>query len=155
MNWVGSSTVEQWPFKPLVQGSNPCRPTNFFKMDKLEEMFKMQHALNVRILGQEADQVMQKNLTEWVLKYSRALQQEVSELIDCVPWKWWAHYQKEDIEHAKIELIDIIHFVISLAQTLGMSAQEVFDTYMRKNEVNFQRQDSGYIEKAKEASLNG
>lgn len=24
---VGSSAVEQRPFKPLVQGSNPCRPT--------------------------------------------------------------------------------------------------------------------------------
>ena len=23
---VGSSTVEQWPFKPLVMGSNPFRP---------------------------------------------------------------------------------------------------------------------------------
>lgn len=123
-------------------------------MDKLEEMFKMQHDLNVRILGSNADQLMQKNVTEWLLKYSRALQQEVSELIDCVPWKWWAHYQKEDIEHAKVELIDIIHFVISLAQTLGMSAEDVFNTYMKKNVVNFHRQDTGYTEKAKEASLN-
>ncbi len=124
-------------------------------MDKLEEMFKMQHDLNVRILGSNADQLMTENVTEWLLKYTRALQQEVSELIDCVPWKWWAHYQKEDIEHAKIELIDIIHFVISLAQTLGMSADDVFNTYMKKNAVNFHRQDTGYTEKAKEASLNG
>lgn len=123
-------------------------------MDKLEEMFKMQHELNARILGSNADQLMRENKTEWLLKYSRALQQEVSELIDCVPWKWWAHYQKEDVEHAKVELIDIIHFVISLAQTLGMSAEDVFNIYMKKNAVNFHRQDTGYTEKAKEASLN-
>ena len=52
-------------------------------MDKLEEMFKMQHELNARILGSKADQLMRENKTEWLLKYSRALQQEVSELIDC------------------------------------------------------------------------
>jgi dimeric dUTPase (all-alpha-NTP-PPase superfamily) len=123
-------------------------------MDKLEEMFAMQRSLNARILGSQADQLMQSNKTEWLLKYSRALQQEVSELIDCVPWKWWAHYQKEDVEHAKVELIDIIHFVISLAQTLGMTAEEVYSTYMKKNAVNFQRQDAGYTEKAHEPSLN-
>ena len=123
-------------------------------MDKLEEMFEMQRSLNTRILGPQADQLMQANKTEWLLKYSRALQQEVSELIDCVPWKWWAHYQKEDVEHAKIELIDIIHFVISLAQTLGMSAEDVYNTYMKKNAVNFQRQDAGYTQKAHEPSLN-
>ena len=27
--WVCSSAVEQWPFKPLVEGSNPSGPTNF------------------------------------------------------------------------------------------------------------------------------
>lgn len=27
MRWVGSSVVEQRPFKPLVVGSNPTRPT--------------------------------------------------------------------------------------------------------------------------------
>ena len=124
-------------------------------MDKLDEMFKMQHELNVRILGPQADQLMKEHVTEWLLRYSRALQQEVSELVDCVPWKWWAHYQKEDIEHAKIELIDIIHFVISLAQTLGMSADDVFNTYIQKNAVNFHRQETGYTQKANEKSLNG
>lgn len=123
-------------------------------MDKLEEMFEMQRNLNARILGPQADQLMQTNKTEWLLKYSRALQQEVAELIDCVPWKWWAHYQKEDVEHAKVELIDIIHFVISLAQTLGMSAEDVYNIYMKKNAVNFQRQDAGYTQKAHEPSLN-
>ncbi len=123
-------------------------------MDKLEQMFKMQHDLNVRILGPQADQLFKENTTEWLLKLSRALQQEVSELVDCVPWKWWAHYQKEDFEHAKVELIDIIHFVISLAQTLGMSADDVFNTYMKKNAVNVHRQETGYTQKAKENALN-
>jgi dimeric dUTPase (all-alpha-NTP-PPase superfamily) len=30
---------------------------------------------------------------------------------------------------------------------LGMSADDVFNAYLKKNEVNFQRQDSGYTVK--------
>ena len=44
-------------------------------------------------------------------------------------------------------MVDLFHFLISLAQVLGMSADDVFAAYMKKNEVNFQRQDSGYTEK--------
>lgn len=123
-------------------------------MDKLEEMFKLQHNLNARTLGPKADQVFRENPTEWVLKLSQALQQEVSELIDCVPWKWWAHYQKEDLEHAKVELIDIVHFVICLAQTLGLSADDVFNIYKKKNAANIQRQEAGYTQKSQDISPN-
>lgn len=119
-------------------------------MDKLDALFEKQGQLNMHILGAGAQKILQNAPEEWLLKFARALQQEVAELVDCVPWKWWAHYQKSDLEHAKVELIDILHFVICLAQTLGMSAEDLFETYMKKNAVNFKRQDDGYSEKAKE-----
>ena len=50
-------------------------------------------------------------------------------------------------QNARVEVVDLFHFLISLAQTLGMSADDVFTAYQKKNEVNFQRQDSGYTEK--------
>ena len=28
--------------------------------------------------------------TKWVLNYCRAMSQEMAELTDSVPWKWWA-----------------------------------------------------------------
>ena len=31
-----------------------------------------------------------------------------------------------------------------MAQVLGMSADDVFNAYVKKNEVNFKRQDDGY-----------
>ena len=123
-------------------------------MDKLEEMWNKQHQFNARILGPEFEKILHEHAGEWLLKYATALNQEVSELIDCVPWKWWAHYQKLDLEHAKVELIDILHFVLSIAQVLGMSPEDIFNTYMQKNAVNFKRQDDGYLEKAKETQLN-
>ena len=42
------------------------------------------------------------------------------------------------------EVVDLFHFLISLAQVLGMSADDVFEAYLKKNAVNLQRQESGY-----------
>jgi dimeric dUTPase (all-alpha-NTP-PPase superfamily) len=75
------------------------------------------------------------------------MSQELAELTDSVPWKWWAKYQTFDQQNARVEVVDLFHFLISLAQTLGMTAQDVYDLYMKKNELNWKRQKSGYTEK--------
>ena len=114
--------------------------------DKFEELFRMQQALNERI-GVHTAGMSEEEQTKWLLNYSRAMSQEMAELIDSVPWKWWAKYQKFDEQNAKVEIIDLFHFLISMAQVLGMSADDVYNAYLKKNEVNFKRQDSGYTVK--------
>lgn len=116
------------------------------KPDCLEEMFAMQAQLNRRI-GVDTLQLPEERQPEWVLNYCRAMQQELAELVDSVPWKWWAKYQTYDKQNARIEVVDLFHFLISLAQVLGLSARDVHDLYLQKNKVNFQRQDSGYTQK--------
>jgi dimeric dUTPase (all-alpha-NTP-PPase superfamily) len=115
-------------------------------MDKLEEIFRMQDALNRRI-GVTLPPATEEEKTKWVLNYTRAMQQETAELIDSVPWKWWAKYQKFDEQNAKVEVVDLFHFLVSLAQTFGMTADDVYQAYLKKNQVNHQRQDSGYVRK--------
>ena len=112
-------------------------------MDKLEQIFSMQEELNERIgvLTREMDEQAK---TKWVLNYTRAMQQELAELIDSVPWKWWAKYQEFDEQNARVEVVDLFHFLISLAQVLGMSADDVLQAYLKKNKINHDRQDSGY-----------
>ena len=114
--------------------------------DQLRELFRMQKALNERI-GVSTNEFNDEQKTEWVLNYCRAMSQELAELTDSVPWKWWAKYQKLDEQNARVEVVDLFHFLISLAQTLGMSADDVFEAYVKKNEVNFKRQESGYTKK--------
>ena len=106
----------------------------------------MQKALNERI-GVKTDAMSEEEKTKWLLNYTRAMQQEMAELTDSVPWKWWAKYQKFDEQNARVEVVDLFHFLISMAQVLGMSADDVFTAYVKKNAVNFQRQDSGYVKK--------
>ncbi len=115
-------------------------------MDKFDEIFRMQDALNRRI-GVALPPTSEEEKARWILNYTRAMQQEIAELVDSVPWKWWAKYQKFDEQNARVEVVDLFHFLISLAQTLGMSAEDVFQAYVKKNQVNLQRQDSGYLKK--------
>ena len=106
----------------------------------------MQDALNKRI-GVQMEDMNDEEKAKWILNYSRAMTQEIAELTDSVPWKWWAKYQNFDEQNARVEVVDLFHFLISLAQVLGMSADDVFNAYCKKNEVNFKRQDSGYAVK--------
>lgn len=114
--------------------------------DQLRELFRMQRALNERI-GVHTYDMSDEDKTRWTLNYCRAMSQEIAELTDSVPWKWWAKYQKFDEQNARVEVVDLFHFLISLAQVLGMSADDVFQAYVKKNEVNFKRQESGYTAK--------
>ena len=114
--------------------------------DMLKELWSKQEELNLRI-GVDTSSLTEQEQVDWILKYSRALTQETAELIDSVPWKWWAKYQDFDRQNAKIEIVDLFHFLISLAQVMGMSAEDVFELYTKKHQVNHDRQDSGYTEK--------
>ena len=114
--------------------------------DQLRELFRMQRSLNERI-GVHTYDMSDEDKVKWTLNYCRAMTQEIAELTDSVPWKWWAKYQKFDQQNARVEVVDLFHFLISLAQVLGMSADDVFQAYVKKNEVNFKRQESGYAAK--------
>lgn len=116
------------------------------KPDQLHELFRMQKALNERI-GVRPECMSQEEKVQWILNFCRAMSQEIAELTDSVPWKWWAKYQKLDEQNARVEVVDLLHFLISLAQVLGMSADDLFNAYVKKNRVNFDRQDTGYTVK--------
>lgn len=113
-------------------------------MDKLETMFKLQYELNKRI-GVDTNEIKSdEDQIRWIKQYVLSLQQELAELIDSVPWKHWKKNQRFDRENLKIEIVDSFHFLISVAQVAGMSAEDVFALYTDKNKVNHKRQDDGY-----------
>jgi|TARA_B100001057_G_scaffold9898_1_gene9365 dimeric dUTPase (all-alpha-NTP-PPase superfamily) len=115
-------------------------------MDKLENIFDLQEQLNVRI-GVDMKDMDDEERAKWILNYVRAMQQELAELTDSVPWKWWANYQAFDKQNAKVEIVDLFHFLISLAQVMGMSAEDIHEAYLKKNQVNHDRQETGYSSK--------
>ncbi|CAF0700927.1 dUTPase [Candidatus Methylacidithermus pantelleriae] len=114
--------------------------------DKLDEIFRLQRELNLRI-GVDTEKLDESGKIEWLLNYARAMSQEVAELTDCVPWKWWARYQTFNAQNAQVELVDLLHFLVSAAQVLGMTSEELFEVYRRKHQINCERQERGYREK--------
>ena len=132
---------------PLDQNPYEQFNTYFQKYpDKLAGLFYLQKLLNKRI-GVDTDNMTEAQRRQWLLNYCLAMRQEVAELVDCVPWKWWASYQKFDRQNARVEIVDLLHFLISLAQVMEMTPDELFEAYTKKHIVNLARQDSGYTVK--------
>lgn len=78
-----------------------------------------------------------------------ALQAECAELLEWLPWKDWKEYSPNDpnesaVLEAQMELIDIQHFVVNIGIHLGMTPELFFETFMRKQEENRDRQNRGY-----------
>ena len=78
---------------------------------------------------------------QWLLHYSRAMKEELIELDDELLCKWWS---KDDIDmqNIHIELIDILHFLVSAMMYAWLDANKVMDSYQQKHAVNLKRQGS-------------
>ncbi len=84
----------------------------------------------------------------WLSNYSRAMREEITELDEELLWKWWSK-DEIDIQNIRVELIDILHFLVSAMICSGLTPEKVYDIYRQKHAVNLNRQDSGYSKETK------
>lgn len=79
----------------------------------------------------------------WLVRYLKALNDESEELEKELLWKWWS---KDDLnmQNIRVEIIDQLHFWMSMAMAAGLEADDVYRIYMQKHEVNEKRQEDGY-----------
>lgn len=74
-----------------------------------------------------------------------ALVDEAHELLAEIGWKPWAKSRHINLEAARGEFIDMMHFMGNLALVLGMDdAAEIMRRYHAKHEKNAKRQEDGY-----------
>ena len=85
---------------------------------------------------------------QWLSNYSKAMREEINELDADLLWKWWSK-DEIDIQNVRVELIDVLHFLISAMICAGLTPEKVFDVYRQKHAVNLDRQDSNYSKKLK------
>lgn len=149
-------------------------PENPISSDKLDRLFAMQTELNDRIFtkkdlrdregktlkmatliesARKGELGPNTEVNEWLGKYLTALDDEGRELREELLWKWWSK-DKLDMQNIRVEIVDQLHFWISLALTSGMDANMVFDAYMQKNAINHQRQEKDYSRDNKDESDN-
>lgn len=108
-------------------------------MDKLDKIFVMQKALNDDIA--ERRNLDRSDKSEWLQRQTLAMMSEMAELIDEVNFKWWKNPKPLDDEKIKYEIVDILHFFVSMCLTAGMDSKELFELYLNKNKENFDRQN--------------
>jgi dimeric dUTPase (all-alpha-NTP-PPase superfamily) len=89
----------------------------------------------------------------WLRNYLRALQGEATELEADLLWKWWSK-DRIDLQNIRVEIVDLMHFLTSLALTAGLSADEFHRLYTAKHRVNQERQEKGYSKDNKDESDN-
>lgn len=110
----------------------------------LEDIFKKQIELNQKINPSLYTDIQDPEVRKkWFLNFDLALKQESAEAIDSLNWKWWKK-DTEDWDNVKIELVDMLHFWVSMCTVAGLTAQEVMELYAKKNKLNHNRQDQGY-----------
>ncbi|MBQ9300004.1 MAG: dUTPase [Clostridia bacterium] len=107
-------------------------------MDRLDEIFRMQQALNDDIIARRHLEGISD--TEWIQKQTLAMLSEMAELLNEVNFKWWKNPKPVDAHAVKEELVDILHFFVSMCLRAGMTPQEMYEIYMEKNQENFNRQ---------------
>lgn len=110
----------------------------------LERVFEKQIELNKKINSKLYEEIKDPEVRrEWFLKFEKALSQESAEAIDSLNWKWWKK-DADDWDNVKIELVDMLHFWVSMCTVAGLDAKQVFELYFKKNDLNVVRQNEGY-----------
>ena len=112
----------------------------------LEAIFSKQLELNKRINPQFEQDLQDPELRKKLFfQFELAMRQESAEAIDSLSWKWWKKMD-DDWDNVKIELVDMLHFWVSMCMAAQLDAKEVISLYFKKNELNHARQDQGYKE---------
>jgi dimeric dUTPase (all-alpha-NTP-PPase superfamily) len=108
-------------------------------MDKLEKIFEYQKKFDDEII--EKRNLKDIPMEEWIQKETLAMLSELAELLDEVNFKWWKNKKEVNVDLVRGELVDILHFFVSMCLKSGMDADMLFGRYMEKNKENFNRQN--------------
>lgn len=114
-------------------------------INSLEKIFECQANLQKKV-GTTFDVPFAKDMT-------LSLIDELCESLHELPAKNWSkrHLKMRanginflDRDKYCVELIDGLHFLVNLFLFAGMTADDVWEAYYKKNQINFERQDSNY-----------
>ena len=110
----------------------------------LQAMFEAQRGFSKR-MGLDFSALSLAQREAGVKEDVLCLTVEAVELLNWTNWKDWKK-EKQDflMEQARFEVADIMAFLMRTAMRLGMDHEDLFQYYMRKVEINHERQDRNY-----------
>lgn len=75
---------------------------------------------------------------QWLFRDAQAIEAELGELKSDLRWKWWSK-DRIDIQNLRVELIDILHFLVSAMIAAGLTPERAHELYAQKHAVNIKR----------------
>lgn len=133
--------------------------------DTLGDILNLQASTQKTIYGYDFANMSLREIMDFWHMNSHALVDEIHEATDALGgissggsaiWKRWkkehskysdlkfSDLSPEDQIECKFEIIDILHFFMNMAASIGMTPQEMYNMYMSKNEENRRRQANNY-----------
>lgn len=112
-------------------------------INMLDEMFDLQKKFGSKFVP--FGHLSLKGRERWTKEFLLCLIDESCEVLNWTRWKHWKRYDESvDELELKYELVDMLHFLLSLMLVWGMTAEECFSMYVAKNRENHSRQMEGY-----------
>jgi hypothetical protein len=134
--------------------------------DTLGDILNLQSETQRTIYGYNFEEMSLRELLEFWHMNNHALIDEIHEATDALGgiqdgdgnaiWKKWkkayasfsdkkfSDLSSSDQLECKFEIIDMLHFFMNYAASIGMTPQEMYNMYMSKNQENRRRQQNNY-----------
>lgn len=118
--------------------------------DRFIELFELQHNLQTETYGFNFQQMLASDRIQYVKDMKLALEAELQEALNETQWRPWTKPRGSWVNRDAYigEMVDVLHFFINMLLVLGDDpknlAIEVANRYLRKHDVNKQRQVDGY-----------
>jgi hypothetical protein len=134
--------------------------------DTLGDIMNLQKDTQLTVYGYDFSKMSLREIMFFWHANNHALLDEIHEATDALGgiedgsgnaiWKYWkkdyskySHLKFSDLTErdqieCKFEIIDILHFFMNMAISIGMTPQEMYNMYMSKNKENRARQERGY-----------
>jgi hypothetical protein len=133
--------------------------------DTLGDIMELQKDTQQNVYGYQFDEMSLRELMFFWHTNNHSIIDELHEATDALGgisnggnaiWKTWkkdyskyenmkfSDLSESDQIECKFEIVDILHFFLNMAISIGMTPQELFNMYMSKNKENRERQLRGY-----------
>lgn len=112
---------------------------------ELKELYKMQNNLDQTIVDRTTHGIMDADNKRFLNDRIMALSVEVSEFANEVEaFKYWKKNKRHDKEKQLSEYVDILHFWLSIGNTMEFTPDKIEQAYLKKYAENIKRQEEGY-----------
>ena len=139
--------------------------TYSIRYDTLGDILNLQAETQKNVYGYDFENMSLRQVMDFWAMNTHAIIDEIHEATDALGgisnggnaiWKRWkkdypkyadlkfSDLSEDDQLECKFEIIDMLHFFMNYAASIGMTPQEMYNMYMSKNEENRARQKRGY-----------